>query len=414
MKKEIPLPYVTYVLPQRSDLAFTDLINKLPALKQVYKRRWHPESLLNKIRKCAAPLLDFSKMIMNYTKGIAAFLSVCMLYSCETKTVAKLETEPKAIVKAQVIDSTAIIAARKQALADSLRKDSIRLAELKDSEIKKIEPSAPVEWPKLPDPLPGSILPEKRIIAFYGNPLSKRMGILGELPPDDMLAKLDEEIEAWKKADPETPIQPALHVIMVTAQGAPGRDKKYRLRMTDKVAEDVIAWAAKRDAIVFIDIQIGHSTLQDEIPRLAHLLSRPNVHFAIDAEFAMREDHVPGDYMGVFDAEDINYATSYLADLVAQHNLPPKVFVVHRFTQKMITNADKIKLDPRVQIVMHMDGWGSGTLKKDTYRRYIVREPVQYTGFKLFYKNDTRNGWSLMKPEDVLSLNPKPLYIQYQ
>jgi hypothetical protein len=88
------------------------------------------------------------------------------------------------------------------------------------------------------------------------------MGILGELPPDDMLAKLDEEIEAWKKADPETPIQPALHVIMVTAQGAPGRDKKYRLRMTDKVAEDVIAWAAKRDAIVFIDIQIGHSTLR--------------------------------------------------------------------------------------------------------------------------------------------------------
>jgi hypothetical protein len=353
-------------------------------------------------------------MTMNYTKGIAALLSVCMLYSCETKTVAKLEKETKPMVKAQAVDSTAIIAARKQALADSLRKDSIRLAELKASEIKKITPSGPVEWPKLPDPLPGSILPEKRIIAFYGNPLSKRMGILGELPPDEMLAKLDEEIEAWKKADPETPIQPALHVIMVTAQGAPGRDKKYRLRMTDKVAEDVIAWAAKRDAIVFIDIQIGHSTLQEEIPRLAHLLSRPNVHFAIDAEFAMREDHVPGDYMGVFDAEDINYATSYLSDLVAQHNLPPKVFVVHRFTQKMITNYDKIKLDPRVQIVMHMDGWGSGQLKKDTYRRYIVREPVQYTGFKIFYKNDTRNGWSLMKPEDVLSLNPKPLYIQYQ
>jgi hypothetical protein len=80
----------------------------------------------------------------------------------------------------------------------------------------------------------------------------------------------------------------------------------------------------------------------------------------------------------------------------------------------MITNYDKIQLDPRVQIVMHMDGWGSGQLKKDTYRRYIVKEPVQFTGFKLFYKNDTRNGWSLMTPEQVLTLNPKPLYIQYQ
>ena len=47
-------------------------------------------------------------------------------------------------------------------------------------------------WPiTTPSPLPGAILPAKRIVAFYGNPLSKRMGILGELPPDDMLARLD-------------------------------------------------------------------------------------------------------------------------------------------------------------------------------------------------------------------------------
>ena len=32
------------------------------------------------------------------------------------------------------------------------------------------------------EPLPGAILPYKRIIAFYGNLYSKNMGILGELP----------------------------------------------------------------------------------------------------------------------------------------------------------------------------------------------------------------------------------------
>jgi hypothetical protein len=266
----------------------------------------------------------------------------------------------------------------------------------------------------LPEPLPGSILPHNRIVAFYGNPLSKLMGILGELPPDQMLAKLDQEMEAWKKADPTTPVMPALHVIMVTAQGAPGRDSKYRLRMTDKVAEDVISWAAKRNAIVFIDIQVGHSNLQAELPRFEHLLSRPNVHLGVDAEFAMKDGAVPGKKMGTFDASDINFATSFLADLVDKHQIPPKVFIVHRFTQKMITNAHQIKLDPKVQIVMHMDGWGAPMLKKDTYRRYIVREPVQYTGFKLFYKNDIRNGSRMMKPEEVLALNPKPLYIQYQ
>ena len=78
-------------------------------------------------------------------------------------------------------------------------------------------------WPvNSPDPLPGAILPAKRIVAFYGNPLSKRMGILGELPPDDMLAKLDSEVAAWNAADPSTPVQPALHLIAVVAADAPG------------------------------------------------------------------------------------------------------------------------------------------------------------------------------------------------
>src|SRR5437868_3851128 len=40
-------------------------------------------------------------------------------------------------------------------------------------------------WPvKTAPQLPGAILPAHRIVAFYGNPLSKKMGVLGELPPD--------------------------------------------------------------------------------------------------------------------------------------------------------------------------------------------------------------------------------------
>ncbi|MBL0173126.1 MAG: hypothetical protein IPP90_21055 [Gemmatimonadaceae bacterium] len=58
-------------------------------------------------------------------------------------------------------------------------------------------------WPpKMPATLPGSILPAKRIIAFYGNPLSKRMGILGEFETDDMLRRLDQEVAEWNRLDP--------------------------------------------------------------------------------------------------------------------------------------------------------------------------------------------------------------------
>ncbi|MBA9076631.1 hypothetical protein [Rufibacter quisquiliarum] len=262
---------------------------------------------------------------------------------------------------------------------------------------------------------PGAILPHKRIVAYYGNPLSKRMGILGELPPAQMLAKLDEEVKAWNTADPATPVQPALHVIVVTAQGKPGSGGKYRLRMSDHVADSVISWAKQRDAIVFLDIQIGQSTLEEEIPRLEKWLKLPQVHLGIDPEFAMKNGAVPGRRVGTLDAKEINYATGFLNDLAQRYNIPPKILVVHRFTQRMVTNYKQIELRPNVQIVIHMDGWGDRVLKKSTYNSYIKREPVQYTGFKLFYHNDTKKkGWKLYSPEGILALNPKPLYIQYQ
>lgn len=272
---------------------------------------------------------------------------------------------------------------------------------------------APDTYPG-PEPLPGAILPHKRILAYYGNPLSKRMGILGEYPVEEMLQRLDEEVANWTKADSLTPVQPALHAIVVTAQGHPGRGEKYRLRMTDKMIEDVLEMAKQRDAIVFLDVQVGRSTLPEELPRLTQFLKLPHVHLGIDAEFAMKEGEVPGKKIGSFDAEDINYATGLLADITKEYNLPPKLLIVHRFTQRMITNHQDIELRPEVQVVMHMDGWGPPALKKDTYRRFIAKEPVQFTGFKVFYKNDTRNNSRLMKPEEILGLNPKPLYIQYQ
>jgi len=300
------------------------------------------------------------------------------------------------------------------ATADSSTATAIPPATVKKPVATRPPRPAPV-WPvKGPMPLPGSILPHSRIVAFYGNPLSKRMGILGALPPERMLAKLDTVVAEWRAADSLTVVQPALHFIAVVAQAAAGRDGKYRARMADTLIDRVLSWAQTRNAIVFLDLQVGKSTLQDELPRLRKYLSLPNVHLGIDPEFSMKRGGRPGERVGTYDATDINYATAFLADLVTQHNLPPKVFVVHRFTRPMVTNTSKITLDPRVQIVMHMDGWGWPSLKKESYRRYIYQEPVQFTGFKLFYRNDTKAGHRLMTPPEILMLEPKPVYIQYQ
>jgi len=272
-------------------------------------------------------------------------------------------------------------------------------------------------WPAGPTPLPGALLPKKRIVAFYGNPLVKKMGVLGEYPVDEMLSKLDQAVGEWQKADPSTPVQPALHLIAVVAQGAPGRDGMYRARMDTALIEKVYGWAQRKNALLFLDIQVGHSTVQQELPRLLPFLSRPNVHLGIDPEFSMhyeREGVVPSKKVGQTDAAEINYAVRTLAKLVSDKQLPPKVLIVHRWTRKMVSNASQIALDPHVQIVMDMDGWGPPWLKFDSYRDYEVVEPVQFTGFKLFYHHDLRKGDALLTPRELLRLLPRPMYIQYQ
>lgn len=270
-------------------------------------------------------------------------------------------------------------------------------------------------WPvKTPYPLPGAILPYNRIIAFYGNLYSTRMGILGELPKDEMLKKLQGEVANWQAADPTTKTIPALHYIAVTAQKLPGKAKMHRLRMPFKQIDTILNWAKPINALVFLDIQVGHSTIKDEVTALETYLKMPNVHLGIDPEFSLKNGHVPGTKIGTFDASDINDAIAVLANLVRENNLPPKVLVVHRFTQGMVTNYKNIKIVPEVQVVMDMDGFGDKILKRSTYLRYIYREPVQFTGFKLFYKNDNKNNWKMYTPEELLKFTPKPIYIQYQ
>jgi hypothetical protein len=271
------------------------------------------------------------------------------------------------------------------------------------------------KWPvKTAYPNSGAVFPFQRVIAFYGNLYSKRMGILGELPPAQMLAKLKQVVSAWQAADSSVTTVPALHYIAVTAQVSPGKNKKYRLRMPFHQIDSVLKIASAINAIVFLDIQIGQSTLQEEIPALEPYLKMPNVHLGIDPEFSMKGGHAPGKAVGVFDAADINYASAYLSSLVKKHNISPKILVVHRFTKGMITNYKNISTRPEVQLVMHMDGWGGPAKKLNTYKQYIYEEPVQFTGFKIFYKNDTKDNNRLLTPAELLQLKPRPLYIQYQ
>jgi hypothetical protein len=264
-------------------------------------------------------------------------------------------------------------------------------------------------------PQGGALLPFNRIIAYYGNFYSTGMGVLGQYPEAQVLEKLKHEVMVWEAADPTTPVVPAIEYIDVTAQGSAGKDGKYRLRMPDTQIDHALEMASKINGIVILDIQVGKSTLQDELPLLTDYLKLPQVHLAIDPEFSMKGSAPPGHEIGTFDAADINYAARFLANLVSENDLPPKILVVHRFTEDMVTGYRRIEPLPEVQIVMNMDGWGFPAKKINTYNVVVAPEPVQFTGFKLFYKNDALPpSTGLLTPAEVLSLTPAPIYIQYQ
>ena len=271
-------------------------------------------------------------------------------------------------------------------------------------------------WPtKAPYPEGDAILPFKRILAYYGNFYSRQMGILGELEPQVVLEHLASTTAMWEAADPNTPVLPAIEYIASVAQGSAGEDGMYRSVMPDEEIERAYAMAEQINGILILDIQIGKSTIQNELPKFRKYLMRPNVHLAIDPEFSMKYGRPPGTVIGTYDATDINDVINYLADIVREYKLPPKVLIVHRFTQDMVTNYKDIQPQPEVQVVMNMDGWGSKDLKRGTYTRVIEPEPVQFTGVKLFYKNDLKPpSTGIFTPEEVLDLHPKPIYVQYQ
>ena len=185
--------------------------------------------------------------------------------------------------------------------------------------------------------------------------------------------------------------------------------------MPFKQIDTILYLAKKAHAIVFLDIQVSLSNIHAELPLLEKYLEMPQVNIGMDPEFSMKDGTLPGKKIGTFDAADINYVSEYLAKVVDKYHLPPKILIVHRFTKKMVTNYKNIKLHKEIQLVMNMDGWGEPDLKTGTYRNFIYPEPVQFTGFKLFYKNDIKKApHHMLTPQEVLKYKPYPIYIQYQ
>ena len=256
----------------------------------------------------------------------------------------------------------------------------------------------------------GSLFPESRVLLYYGFPTNENMGLLGEFEPSQVLELLEVEAGNYRAADPDRPVKVGFEMIASVAQASPGDDGKYIADASRALLDQYTQFTADNDILLFFDVQMGFREPKEDYEGLEEWLAEPHVHLAIDPEFHMRGDEVPGVHIGQVTAGEVTEAQNWLAELAATYNVPPKTLIVHQFHHTMIEGKDQIQPVDGVDLMIVMDGFGPPDQKEETYTVVNTQQPIEYNGIKLFYGQDV----PLMTAEEVLALDPSPDLIIYQ
>lgn len=249
-----------------------------------------------------------------------------------------------------------------------------------------------------------------RLVTYYGTPLSSQMGILGRYPPKKMMKKLKKQASVYSKLDPARPAVPTIELIATVAQGSPGPDGNYLSKTPDDVIQRYVKLAKKNDALLVLDVQLGSASVMHGVKAVEKYLKLPFVHLAIDTEYSVDKGEVPGEDLGHVDGSGIQKAIKYVNQMVKKHQLPDKIVMVHQFGNGIITHKQLIHQTNNVEVVLNSDGFGKDAVKMAAYGKLVKEQPIQYGGFKLFYKVDN----PLLTPKQVLKMEPAPAVVNYQ
>jgi hypothetical protein len=159
-----------------------------------------------------------------------------------------------------------------------------------------------------------------------------------------------------------------------------------------------------------LDIQPGRGDFLSEVQRLERWLREPDVGIALDPEWHVGPDAVPGKVIGSVTADEVNAVTDYIGRFIVDHNLPEKLFVVHQFTSGMIQNKERVVKRSGLAVTMNVDGFGDRANKISKYAQFTSELTRFNDGFKLFYEEDT----NLMSPGAVLQMRPPPDLVVYE
>ena len=254
------------------------------------------------------------------------------------------------------------------------------------------------------------VFPRHRVVGFYGAPQSPQLGELGIGSPSSAARRLMRQVRPYRRLEPRTRLLPAFELISVIATAGPGPEGLYRARQSRDVVRRYLGVAKRKRFLMLLDIQPGRSTFIREAEHLREFLREPNVGIALDPEWNMGPNGVPGERIGSVGASMVNRVSRLMARVARRHHLPQKLLVVHQFTEAMLKGERRLRARRRVALVLNADGFGSPSQKRAKYRELAPRARSRHPGFKLFYREDT----NLMSPREVLALEPRPRFVVYE
>jgi len=255
------------------------------------------------------------------------------------------------------------------------------------------------------------LLANNTIVAFYGHPLSQRMGILGLHSKEEIARRVKAYAGYYDQENGKDGAIPAYYIIYGTCW--PGGEIGY---LKDSILEEYILYAQQQGMLVFVDHQIGKHSVKESMERILPFLRYPNVHLAIDPEWRTLK---PMKEIGSITAEELNQAQRIMQDYMVANGISGiRMLVVHQFQDKMIRDRDLVRANlDRVLLVHTADGFGSPSVKRNSYAQNSKAENIPVKGFKLFFKSDfPLAGWDnpLLSPAEVMTLEPRPSLIIYQ
>jgi hypothetical protein len=256
-----------------------------------------------------------------------------------------------------------------------------------------------------------SILLNNDIVAFYGHPNSKNMGILGRYPIEELDAMLRDVTAEYAAANGGRGIRRAFYIIFGTVwpEGEIGI-------INADVLTAWIQYGLEHDILIFIDHQIGRYDPVNSLKRMLPWLRYPNVHLALDPEWRTTR---PMKEIGSITADELNRAQQAMEDYMVENKISgERLLVVHQFKWQMIKNREQVKSDfSRVRLVHCADGFGAPHVKRDSYAFNALARNIPIKGFKLFYNSGLPGaGYDhpLLSPAEVYALTPRPYLIMDQ